>query len=112
MQLLVHADSNIALTDQLHERLELKVQSAANKFPKRITRIQIYLTDVNSSKSGINDKRCVIEARPAGLAPIAVNHQASTVELAIDGASAKLASVLDSRFGRLGSDRGASPTDD
>ncbi len=113
MQLLVQADSNIPLTEELHERLELKVRSAASRFEDQLTRILVFLTDVNSTKGGINDKRCVIEARPAGLNPIAVNHHASTAELAIDGASEKLGSLLDTTFGRRGGDRhrGTPPVD-
>ena len=109
MQLLVETDKNIALTDDLRARLERKLQSAAGQHQDQITRIQVFLTDVNNEKGGINDKRCVIEARPAGLEPIAVNHHASTVELAIDGAVARLGSLLESRFGRRASNRAAIP---
>lgn len=112
MQILVETDKNIAWTDELNERLTAKLRSAANKYQDRITRIQVHLTDVNKDKGGSHDKRCVIEARPAGLDPIAVNHNASTVELAIDGAAARLGNLLDSRFGRLNSDRGARPVID
>ncbi len=109
MQLLVETDKYITLTDELHARLERKLQSAAGQYQDRITRIQIFLSDVNKEKGGLDDKRCVIEARPSGLDPIAVNHHAPTVELAIDGATARLGNLLDSRFGRLASDRGATP---
>lgn len=109
MQLLVETDKNIALTDDLRGRLERKLESAAGQYQDRITRIQVFLTDVNNEKGGINDKRCVIEARPAGLDPIAVHHHASTVELAIDGAVARLGSLLDSRFGRRADHRAAIP---
>jgi hypothetical protein len=43
-----------------------------------------------------------LEARLAGLQPIAVSHQAATLEQAIVGAAEKLEHSLDSVLGRLG----------
>ena len=47
-------------------------------------------------------------ARPSGVKPLAVDHQAASIELAISGASSKLASALESKFGRRDRMRGAS----
>lgn len=105
MQILIDTDRNIAPTEKLSEKTELAVRSAVGRFETRITRVQVHLSDVNGSKGGINDKRCVLEARPAGLEPLAVNHHAGTVELAVDGASERLRSKLDALFGRLDSTR-------
>lgn len=105
MQIIVQADDHTVMTEELDEKLNHAVRSAVSRYEAQITRIQVYLSDVNGGKDGVDDKRCVLEARPAGLDPVAANHRASTIELAIDGASAKLASVLVSTFGRLGSSR-------
>lgn len=105
MQVLVQADDHIAMTKELDEKLDRAVRSAVGAYEEQITRVQVHLTDVNAAKGGINDKRCVLEARPAGLNPVSANHHASTIELAIDGAAEKLGSVLVSTFGRLGSTR-------
>jgi hypothetical protein len=43
----------------------------------------------------------VLEARVAGLQPIAVSHQASTVELALTGAADKLERSIEHTLGRL-----------
>ena len=48
-----------------------------------------------------DDKQCIMEARPAGMQPVAVTHAAATVEQAVDGAAQKLNRLLDSTFGRL-----------
>ena len=42
-----------------------------------------------------------MEARPAGLKPVAVSRVAATVDLAIDGAVERLERLLDGTFGRL-----------
>ena len=105
MQILIHADRNVAQTGKSNETIERAVRSTANRFDTQITPIDLYLNDVNCAKGGANDKRCVFEVRPAGLDPLAVNHHASTIELVVAGGNGKLPSLLDSALGRLGSDR-------
>ena len=51
---------------------------------------------------GAKDERCLLEARLAGLQPLAVSHQATTLEQAVDGAVEKLKRSLDRTLGRLG----------
>ena len=101
MQILIETDRNITQTAQQDERTERTLRSAIGRFEQRLSRVQIHLSDENSNKGGSDDKRCMIEARPEGLDPLAVQHKAATIELAIDGASVKLGSALDSLFGRL-----------
>lgn len=105
MQIIVQVDDHVAMTKELDQKLHDAVRSAVGRHASHITRVQVHLSDVNGAKGGVDDKRCVLEARPAGLDPVAANHHASTIELAIDGATKRLASVLESTFGRLGSDR-------
>jgi hypothetical protein len=45
--------------------------------------------------------RCLLEARLAGLQPIAVSHEAATLQEAVAGAADKLKRSLDSSLGRL-----------
>lgn len=61
----------------------------------------VHLTDVNGKKEGINDKRCVLEARVEGKQPIAVTNQADTHYQAAEGAIDKLNTSLDTVLGRL-----------
>lgn len=105
MEIFITTDRNLAQTAKLNEKIELVIGSAVGLFRTRITRVQVHLSDVNSSKGGIDDKRCLLEARPAGLDPVAVHHQAATVELAIDGASEKLRGTLETLFGRVDNTR-------
>lgn len=72
------------------------------RFGDQITRVEVHLSDENSDKkSGKKDKRCLIEARLAGLQPLAVSHEAATMEHAVDGAVDKLMRSIDTTLGKL-----------
>jgi hypothetical protein len=75
------------LNDLLSEEL--------SRFSEHITRLEVHLSDENGSKEGINDKRCLLEARLEGRQPIAVTALANTYELAVNNAIHKLISSLD-----------------
>jgi hypothetical protein len=65
--------------------------------------VEVHLSDENSDeKVGTDAKRCVLEARLAGRQPIAVSHQAATLEQAIDGAARKMRHSVSKVLGRLG----------
>lgn len=100
MQVQINTDKNIQGED-LEERVRGMVTDALARYGDRITRVEVYLSDENSAKAGANDKRCVIEARPAGMRPIAVTDQADSLPRAIDGALQKLERALSSDIGRL-----------
>lgn len=105
MQVFIQTDRHIALTEKQRERFEQDLAKAMGHFDARLTRIEAHLSDVNSARGGDNDKRRLLEARPSGRQPLAVDHQAPTLELAIAGASSKLVSAMESTFGRLASAR-------
>ena len=63
--------------------------------------MEVHLSDENSdNKFGVKDKRCLLEVRLAGREPIAVSHQATNVEEAVDEAAQKMKHSLDSTLGR------------
>jgi len=71
MVIQVNTDKNIAGGGELPRQVEAVVEAALGRFGDRITRVEVYLTDESSSrKSRPDDKRCVMEARLAGLQPI------------------------------------------
>ena len=81
-------------TDFLNEQL--------GRFEQDITSIEVQLTDENhAAKGGGVDKRCMLEARVNGRAPIAVTNYAPDQNLAFRGAADKLANALDHAFGKL-----------
>jgi hypothetical protein len=72
-----------------------------DRFGTQVTRVEAHLSDENSGKFGVDDKRCLLEARLADLQPIAVSHEAATMQQAAAGAAEKLQRALESRIGRL-----------
>lgn len=101
MQIQVNTDRNIHGGEDLAERVKQMVEDAIGHLSDRITRIEVHLNDENSRKGGEHDKRCMLEARLAGLQPIAVTHMAETLAQAIDGATEKLEHALAHTLGKL-----------
>ena len=104
MLIQINTDSNIEGDDTLAQQVEAVVRNTLDRLSEQITRVSIHLSDENSDKKfGAEDKRCLLEARLAGLQPISVSHQAATLEQAVEGAVEKLKRSLDSTLGRLDS---------
>lgn len=95
-----NTDSNIRGREELVRRVETEIDGALGHYGEQITRVEVHLGDENSTKSGDDDKRCMIEARIAGHQPIAVTHHAATLDQALDGASEKMQRSLESTLGR------------
>jgi ribosome-associated translation inhibitor RaiA len=111
MQVLVNSDHHIHGSEPVTARVESIVADAVDRFADRITRVEVHLNDVNGDKRGDRDKRCMMEARIGGMAPVAVNHRAPTLREAIDGAADKLERALEHAMGRRAELDGPSPRD-
>ena len=107
MQIQVNSDKHIEMSAELSSEIEAILTSALDRFTGRITRIEVHLSDENGSRSGGRDKRCVLEARLAGLRPFAVSHNDETEIQAVRGAAADLKRALDSALGKLADRRPA-----
>jgi DNA-directed RNA polymerase specialized sigma24 family protein len=95
MQIQVRTDGQVEGGAELAQEVENVVQLALDRFGDRITRVEVYFSDENSSeKFGAKDKRCVIEARLSGLQPITVSHLGSSLDQALNGAAGKLQKTL------------------
>lgn len=102
MKIQVNTDNHVKGGEGLTRFVESVVEGALGRFAERLTRVEVHLSDENSSaKSGDNDMRCVMEARLAGMNPISVTQQDGSLERAIEGAAAKLEEVLNSTIERL-----------
>jgi ribosome-associated translation inhibitor RaiA len=106
MRVQLNTDRHIVAHDELAHQVETVMEGTVGRFADQITRVEVHLSDENSQKGGGDDKRCLLEARLAGLQPMAVSHQAATLPQAIDGAAQKLARALESTLGRLGREKG------
>ena len=100
MQIQVNHDNHVRLVEETAERLSKTVEDSLAKFADRITRVEMHLGDINAGKGGA-DKRCMLEARISNLQPIAVSHQAETLQLALHGALDKLDHALSRAIGKL-----------
>ena len=77
MQIQVNTDNNITGREDVVRLVHSSVEGTVGRFSDRITRVEAHLSDTNSHKSKGDDKRCLLEARLAGLQPIAVSHLAT-----------------------------------
>lgn len=91
-----HVKGNEALT----EPYIALITEELHRFSTQITRVEVHLTDQNGKKSGVNDKRCVMEARLEGMQPLAVTNDANTYKQAVEGAIEKLKHTLESTLDR------------
>ncbi|ALQ51549.1 HPF/RaiA family ribosome-associated protein [Nitrosomonas ureae] len=101
MQIQVNTDRNVEGHEEFSAQVKAKIEDVLNRFNKHVTRVEVHISDENSDKGGMNDKRCLMEARLEGRQPVAVTHQAANLNLAIQGAVDKLKNVIESTLGRL-----------
>jgi len=101
MQIQINRDHHISASPEIAARIQELVRGTLDRYSDRITRVEVHLNDLNSAKSGSNDKRCLMEARVSGFGPIDAGHEAEALELAIDGAMEKLERAIEHRLGRI-----------
>ena len=103
MHIQVNTDKNISGHEALVQSVEETIDHVLARFTDQITRLEVHLSDENSaSKSGVIDKRCLLESRLAGLEPASVSDLALTIDQAVNGAAHKMVSLLESELGKLG----------
>lgn len=101
MQIQINTDNNIQGREKLSENFQSVLKSSLDRFSDRVTRLEVHLSDENGpDKNGNDDKRCMIEARLEGMKPMAVTHQADTLDLALNGAADKMERMLDDTLKR------------
>jgi ribosome-associated translation inhibitor RaiA len=102
MKVQVNTSNDIDNKDALERWASEYLNEQLGRFEQDITSIEVQMTDENhAAKGGGVDKRCMLEARVNGRAPIAVTNFAPDQNLAFRGAADKLAHALDHAFGKL-----------
>ncbi|MEP7233542.1 MAG: HPF/RaiA family ribosome-associated protein [Ginsengibacter sp.] len=101
MTIQLNTDKNLSVHEAFEAQLDGLLSEELSRFSEHITRLEVHLSDENGNKQGINDKRCMIEARIEGRQPIAVTDTANDYELAVSGAIEKLKASLDTIVGKL-----------
>lgn len=107
MQIQVHTDKYVTVSDGLVQHLEDQLESSLSRFSGQIDRVEVHLSDEKAGGPGPSDKKCVMETRPAGKAPLAVTHHAESVGEACNGAAHKLKTAVEHRYARQKDHKGA-----
>jgi ribosome-associated translation inhibitor RaiA len=100
MTIQVNSDKTVVVDARLKDIVRGDVDRILKNFADRLTRVEVHLSDINSLKGGSADKRCLVEARPAGARPLSTSATADHLATAIDLALRKMRRALTSFFGR------------
>ena len=109
MNIEIRTDKNIHGGERLISYVRAELTQKFQRYSERITHFSVHISDENGEKSGDNDKRCMIEARPAGLKPVVVNHRGHNIDTAIHGAIDRLKRSLEHTFEKNENPRGVRP---
>ncbi|BAP41454.1 HPF/RaiA family ribosome-associated protein [Pseudomonas sp. 21LCFQ010] len=101
MQIQVNSDNHIESSVRLESWVRSTLESTLERYDDYLTRVEVHLRDENGDKSGPDDIRCQIEARPKGHQPISVTSKAGSVDQAVESAATKLDSALEHLIGKL-----------
>jgi len=101
MQIQINTDKNAIGSAELIASSTALITEELSRFSQQITRVEVHFSDEDGNKDGFNDKRCIMEARLAGMKPIAVINHANTHDQAVFGALDKLKASLETKTGRL-----------
>ncbi|MFZ1259914.1 MAG: hypothetical protein WAQ93_05510, partial [Chitinophagaceae bacterium] len=71
MTIQLNADKNLTIHEAFGNKLKDMLNDELSRFSESITRIEVHLSDENGPKKGLNDKRCLLEARLERRQPIA-----------------------------------------
>lgn len=84
MQVIINSNNHIDLTEHSIQQWQAEITASLQRFSDWITRVEVHLTDENSSvKGGSDDIRCLMEARPASQQPVSIEVRAASVDRAI-----------------------------
>ncbi|MFT4754888.1 MAG: ribosome-associated translation inhibitor RaiA [Salibacteraceae bacterium] len=101
MTIQINTDNNILGNEKLLAYVNATIANKLARGSGHITRIEVHLSDENGSKTGQNDKRCMLEARLRNRAPIAVVIRENTIEKAVNGALDKLKTSMETIYSQL-----------
>jgi len=84
----------------LREHAEQAVHKSLEHIIDRVTRVEVHLRDDKQKRRGPDDKRCTIEARPAGGQPLAVEAKSNDIYQAVTDAAGRLGRACHNWFER------------
>jgi ribosome-associated translation inhibitor RaiA len=100
MQIQVNTGNGMANKEALERWASSYLNDSLGRYRDELTRIEVQLTDESRGKKG-DDRRCMLEARVNGHAPVVVNHNGESMDDAFRGATIKLIRALERTLGKL-----------
>ncbi len=100
----INTDNQILSDADANERLEERIRAKLRRFERRLTHVEVHVSDVNGAKRGA-DKRVSLEVRPTGHEPIVVHAEAERVDNAVAIAADKAVRALGHALGKLADSR-------
>ncbi|MDX2178994.1 MAG: HPF/RaiA family ribosome-associated protein [Bryobacteraceae bacterium] len=100
MKIQINSDKNISTSEAQAASFRNDVERLLARYGDFLTRVEVYLSDDTGPKKGLLDKRCNLEVRPKGKAPVSVSHTARKIESAVRGASQKMQRLLETIYGK------------
>lgn len=101
MKIQFNTDKNVKWDERHNEHFNAVLAEELKRYSSHITRLEVHLSDENGAKEGINDIRCMMEARLEGRQPIAITATANSEEQAILDAMGKLSASLKTTVDRM-----------
>jgi ribosome-associated translation inhibitor RaiA len=101
MKIQFNTDKTINGDERLQVFFSDLISKRLDRYDSHVTRIEVHISDENGKKEGVNDIRCLLEARFEGRQPIVVSEQTDTIEKAVSGAIEKMKAALDTVLGRM-----------
>lgn len=100
MNIQINTDNHIEGGEKFSDYVSGVVVSAFKRFSNQLTHVDVHFSDQNSSKVGVNDKRCMIEVRITGRKSTAVTSDANSIDEALMGATEKMKHSIENTLGR------------
>lgn len=101
MEIHINTGNGMDNRVKLEQWADSEIRRNLGRFSEDVRRIEVHLSDENSQKGGADDKRCMIEAHLISQKPVAVSHNAPTLEQALSGAESKARRALDTLVGKM-----------
>ncbi len=81
MQVIINSDNQIDVQEDFIRHWQSEITSSLKRYSDWITRVEVHLTDENSAaRGGVDDIRCLIEARPADRQPVSIEVRGESAE--------------------------------
>lgn len=101
MQIQINTGHGVENKDSLERWAEAEIKGSLTRFAEDVTRVEVHLSDEAAGKGGGDDRRCTMEARLVHHQPVAVTHDAPTLDEAFRGAEGKLKRLLEHTLAKL-----------